>query len=101
VSGGVDGRLTEAQIHGLEAWLAHVDPDVPVQMTQLVVDAIQALIEEVREWRASTLGAGDVVTLAAIRRALAGPADGLTGIVDRAARLALLDRLLVAHGGGR
>lgn len=98
MSGGVDGRLTEAQIRGLETWLAHVDPDDPVIMPQLVIDAMQALIEEAREWRAGALGAADIETLQAIRLVTAQPARGMAGIVDRAARLALIDRLLTAHG---
>ncbi len=45
-------RLTSAQIDGLETWLEHVDPDDPVRMPQLVIDAVQALVEEVCERRA-------------------------------------------------
>lgn len=92
MSGGIDRRLTEAQIHGLETWLAHVDPDVPVQMTQLVIDAVQALVEEVRERRDGEIG--DVDVLQAIRRIVEAFAVGPNGAVA----LALIDRLLAAHG---
>lgn len=95
MSGGVDGRLTTTQIGGLETWLEHVDPDDPVIMPQLMIDAVQALVEEVREWRAGALGADDVETLRELRPIVAvHRGRGALG----AAQIALVERLLRAHG---
>ncbi len=94
MSGGIDDRLTALEIDGLETWLAHVDPDDPVQVTQLVIDAIQALVEEVRERRAGAIGDADVVTLEAIRRFVASEADTVDRGTAKSAAITLLDRLL-------
>lgn len=46
-------RLTEPQIAGLDTWLQQVDPAEPVAVPKLVIDAVQALIEEARDRRAA------------------------------------------------
>jgi hypothetical protein len=49
-------RLTGPQISGLETWLQNVDPNEPVMVPSILIDAMQALIEEVRERRSGALG---------------------------------------------
>lgn len=90
-------RLRDTQIAGLETWLQHVDPDDPVIMPHLVIDAMQALLEEVREWRAGAFGPDDIETLQEIR-VLSGSARSMGGTAGRATRCALIDRMLAAHG---
>lgn len=81
-------RLTDPQITGLETWLEAVDPHEEVMAPQLVLDAIQALIEEVREWRAGALTIDKVAALAVWRY------DGL----DQNTAMGVIDGILVAHG---